>query len=99
MMSDLTAVTRAAHDERGWYLTIWLMLVMLLAAGLAIFALPISRQVAVAIIFAIAAVKAALVLRNYMHLKHEHLLIYAIVLLPFLFALGLALTLIPDLVF
>ena len=38
-------------------------------------------------------------LRNYMHLKHEHLLIYAIILVPALFMLGLAIALVPDIVF
>ena len=47
-------------------------------------------------IFSIAAIKAALVLRNYMHLKHEHLLIYLIVAIPALFVLGLTLSLIPT---
>jgi hypothetical protein len=75
------------------------MLVLLLVVGLAIFALPIPRAVAVALIFSVAAVKAALVLRNYMHLKHEHLLIYIIVAVPALFLLGFAVALIPDLVF
>ena len=55
--------------------------------------------IALAVIFAVAAMKAVLVLRNYMHLKHEHFLIYLIVLVPLLFFIGLALALVPDLVF
>ncbi len=88
-----------ARDERSLYVAVWAALVLLLAAGLAIFVLPIPRAVAVALIFGVAGVKAALVVRNYMHLKHEHVLIYIIVLVPVVFMLGLAIALIPDLVY
>ena len=94
-MSDITM----RNGEASLYVAIWAWLVILLLAGLAIFVLPIPREAAVTLIFGVAAIKAVLVLRNYMHLKHEHLLIYLIVLVPALFMLGLALALIPDLVF
>ncbi len=87
------------HTESSLYLVVWVWLVLLLIGGLAIFVLPIPRTAAVLLIFSIAAIKAALVLRNYMHLKHEHLLIYLIVAIPALFVLGLTLSLIPDLVY
>ena len=58
-----------------------------------------DRAKYLALIFTIAAVKAVLVLRNYMHLKHEHYLIYIIVAVPALFLLGFAISLIPDIVF
>ncbi|HLX36173.1 MAG TPA: cytochrome C oxidase subunit IV family protein, partial [Candidatus Binataceae bacterium] len=60
---------------------------------------PIPRTAAVITIFSIAAVKAVLVLRNYMHLNHEHLMIYLLVLIPAALFLGMALTLIPDIVY
>ena len=41
----------------------------------------------------------SLVLRDYMHLKGEKLLIYAIALMRLLLAIALALVLIPDIVF
>jgi cytochrome c oxidase subunit IV len=85
--------------ESSLYMMIWAWLVFLLIAGLVIFVLPIPRTAAVITIFAIAAVKAVLVLRNYMHLKHEHLLLYLTVLVPLLLFLGMALTLIPDIVY
>ena len=97
-MSD----TVGAIDTRGEssaYMTIWAWLVFLLIAGLVIFALPIPRTAAVVAIFSFAAVKAVLVLRNYMHLKHEHLFLYLMVLIPALLFLGMALTLIPDIVY
>ena len=86
------------RNENGLYFFVWIWLVVLLVAGLSIFGLPIPREVAVGLIFGVAAVKAGLVLRNYMHLKHEHYLIYLIILVPVLFFLGLALALIPDIV-
>jgi caa(3)-type oxidase subunit IV len=88
-----------AHAESSLYLIVWVWLVLLLIAGLAIFVLPIPRTVGVVIIFSIAAIKAALVLRNYMHLKHEHILIYMIVAIPALFLIGMAIALIPDIVY
>jgi caa(3)-type oxidase subunit IV len=87
------------HAESSLYLIVWAWLVFLLIAGLAIFVLPIPRTAGVVLIFSIAAIKAALVLRNYMHLKHEHLLIYLIVAVPALLVLGMTLSLIPDIVF
>ena len=93
------AETIDGRAESSLYLVVWVWLVLLLIAGLAIFVLPIPRAAGVFLIFSIAAIKAALVLRNYMHLKHEHLLIYLIVAIPALFVLGMALSLIPDIVY
>jgi|SRR6516162_2618236 cytochrome c oxidase subunit IV len=97
-MTDVSAETVLGRNDRALYLTVWGLLVLLLLAGLAIFVLPIPRVVGISLIFSVAAVKAFLVLRNYMHLKHEHLLIYGIVLVPALFLLGFALALVPDIV-
>ena len=97
-MSDNVAAIRTSDDSR-LYIIVWALLVALLVVGLSIFVLPISRELAVALIFGVAAIKAVLVLRNYMHLKHEHLLIYIIVAVPALFLLGFAIALIPDIVF
>jgi len=85
--------------ESSLYMLIWAWLVFLLIAGLVIFVLPVPRTAAVILIFSLAAIKAVLVLRNYMHLKHEHLLIYLLVLTPALLFLGMAITLIPDIVY
>jgi caa(3)-type oxidase subunit IV len=94
-----TVQTADSQSESTLYLVVWAWLVFLLIAGLAIFVLPIPRSAAVLLIFSIAAIKAGLVLRNYMHLKHEHLIIYLIFLVPIIFFIGFALTLIPDIVF
>jgi cytochrome c oxidase subunit IV len=78
---------------------VWVWLVGLLGAGMMVFTLPIPRTPALVLIFGIAGFKAALVLRDYMHLTGEKLLIYAIVLTPLLLAIAMALVLIPDIVF
>ncbi len=98
-MTNTPSTDTSERSENSLYFIVWVWLVVLLAVGLSLFGLPIPRQVAVALIFSVAAIKAALVLRNYMHLKHEHFLIYLIVLVPLLFFLGFALALVPDLVF
>ncbi len=78
------------------YVTIWVWLVALLIMGLAVFSLPIPKSAAVVLIFAIAAIKAGLVARNYMHLKSEYIVIYFIALVPLALVIGMVLTLIPD---
>ena len=98
-MRDATIGSVPVRDDSRLYIVVWALLVILLIGGLTIFALPISREMAATLIFGVAAIKAALVLRNYMHLKHEHLLIYIIVLVPALFLLGFAIALIPDIVY
>jgi caa(3)-type oxidase subunit IV len=88
--------TDKAHPN---YLAIWIWLVVLMAVSLAATLLPGGRAVAVSIIFAAAMAKALLVALNYMHLRFEPRLIYAIALVPVLFALVLAVALVPDFVF
>ena len=48
------------------------------------------------LVFGIAVIKAAMVMRDYMHLKAESLIIHAIAIIPILLFIALALTLIPD---
>ena len=85
-----------AEHGNSEYVTIWVWLVVLLVLGLAIMGLPIPKIVVVTMVFAVAVVKAAMVVRNYMHLKSEHMLIIAIVMVPVLFFIGLMITLVPD---
>ena len=80
------------------YTAIWLWLVALLGLGVAASFLPGGRTFAVLVIFAIAFVKAILVAANFMHLRFEPLLIYALVLIPLLFLVVLAAALFPDFV-
>lgn len=89
----------APHPVRPGYVAIWGWLVALLVVGLAASLLPGGRVPAVTLIFAAAAAKAILVALNYMHLRFEPRLIYAIAIIPVLFVLGLMLALFPDFVF
>jgi len=86
----------SVEQERSEYIGVWFWLVALLVAGLAVMALPVPKLAALALIFSIATIKAALVVRNYMHLKSENLFVIAVVLVPVLLFIGLAIALIPD---
>jgi caa(3)-type oxidase subunit IV len=90
-MSDTT--------HRPSHLTVWAWLVGLLAAGLVLAYLPFGKAMAIFLIFCVAAVKATLVARHYMHLKSETVLIHAIAAIPLLLLAGMALALVPDIVF
>ncbi len=83
-------------ETRRRYIAIWLWLVVLVGAGLWASALPVPKVAAVLLVFGIAAVKASMVVRDYMHIKFETLIIHLIALVPLLLILGMALVLIPD---
>ena len=89
----------ASQGVRPNYVAVWGWLVALMIVGLAASFLPGARAFAVALIFATAVVKALLVVLNYMHLKFEPRLIYAIAIVPVLFVLVLLVALFPDFVF
>lgn len=76
-----------------WY---WLMALVILSVG-AGFVLP--KAEALVLIFAVALIKALLVARNYMHLKHEKALIYAIALVPLVFVIIFLIGVFPDFVY
>jgi len=88
-----------AHDTDTFYIEIWAWLVGLLAIGTAAVFLPIPKLAALLVVFAVAIVKAVLVIRNYMHLKAEHLMIYLIAAIPALLILIMAIALLPDIAF
>ena len=81
------------------YVTIWGWLMALAVLGVLLASVPIGKTAVLVLVFAVATLKAGLVARNYMHLKAEHMLIYGIALIPVLLFLGLALALVPDIVF
>lgn len=81
------------------YVTIWVYLVVLVAASVAVLAAPVSKPVAVILIFSVALIKAMLVIRNYMHVRKQPLMIYAMLTIPVLLAIALTLTLLPDIGF
>jgi cytochrome c oxidase subunit 4 len=80
------------------YTLVYLWLLVLLGVGLAAGFLPGGRDVALVVIFATAVVKALLVALNFMHLRFESGVIYAIALIPLVFAAVLVVALFPDFV-
>ena len=78
------------------YVAVWVWLVALLIASVGVTTLPISTGVALFLIFAMAVVKAVLVALNYMHLKSEQLLIYAMAIVPLVIFFILWIVLYPD---
>ncbi len=78
------------------YVAVWLWLVGLLIASVVISYLPISRGVAVFLIFVAAFAKAVLVALNYMHLRFERPLIYAMAVIPLAIFFVLWIVLYPD---
>jgi len=91
-------MSSAAKPSVG-YLTIWVWLIVLLAVGVALLAAPVSKTLAVVLIFAVASVKAFLVLRHYMHVRHQPLMIYMMLGVPLLLAIALTIVLLPDIAF
>ncbi len=80
------------------YFLIWVWLMVLVVVSV-VASLILPKSLASFLIFAVAGIKALLVILNYMHLKYEKPLIYAFVIVPLLFALILTLLLFPDFVF
>jgi caa(3)-type oxidase subunit IV len=79
------------------YLIIWLWLMALVLVSVAA-ATILPKGQAVLLIFTVAVVKAVMVALNYMHLKFEKPLIYAIVLVPVAFIVIFLFGLFPDFV-
>ena len=85
-----------AHSRH--YLVVWYWLMALVIVSvLAAFFLP--KFQALVLIFAVAIIKALLVARNYMHLKNERAIIYAMALVPLTFIIIFLFALFPDFVY
>jgi len=85
------------HPTPLAYVLIWLWLLGLTLFCVTASLLPgVPRAPLVALFFLVAAVKATLVARNYMHLRFEPRLIHALALVPVLFVLVLIVALVPD---
>ncbi|MFQ5882902.1 MAG: cytochrome C oxidase subunit IV family protein [Candidatus Methylomirabilales bacterium] len=85
--------TGRAHPN---YLAVWLWLVGLVIASVAISSLPLPKAATVSLIFVVAGVKAVLVALNFMHLKFERLLIYSLAIVPLVLFFILTAVLFPD---
>ena len=81
------------------YFSIWVWLVALTVGYLLERFIGIPRHAALLAIFGIALVKALLVALNFMHLRRESPLIYAIVLVPIVLFGILLILLLPDITF
>jgi caa(3)-type oxidase subunit IV len=81
------------------YLVVWVWLLGLMTLSLVMGALPVARGAAVTLMFTVAVVKAVLVALQFMHLRVEAWLIYAIAVVPVVLVIGLMLALFPDFVF
>ena len=81
------------------YFSIWVWLVVLTVGYLLERFLGIPRHVALLAIFGIALVKALLVALNFMHLRWESPMIYAIVVVPIVLFGILLVLLLPDITF
>ncbi len=75
------------------YGTIWIFLMVLLVLGVACLKLP--HGIAVYLIFAVAVVKAFLVLRHYMHVHGVPSMIYALIGIPVVLA-GILIYIVAD---
>ncbi len=91
--------TETTHDTAKFYFQIWEWLIILLVVGTVIVFMPVSRGLALTIVFGVAAIKGVLVVRNYMHLKNEHLIFYLIAGLPPLLVIIMLLALLPDIAY
>jgi caa(3)-type oxidase subunit IV len=80
------------------YLTIWVWLMALVMVSVAA-ASMLPKFQAMVLIFTVAIIKALLVARNYMHLKNEKTIIYAIALVPLAFIVIFLFGLFPDFVY
>lgn len=81
------------------YVVVWGWLVGLLIVGVVSAVLPFPKAASLVVIFGAALAKALLVVANFMHLRFEPRLIYAIAIAPLVLFVCLTLTLVPDIVF
>ena len=79
--------------------TIWWFLVALLLAGFAVFWLELSHATVITALFAIAVVKASLVVRYYMHMYGQPTALYAIAGIPVLLLIFMVVALLPDIAY
>jgi caa(3)-type oxidase subunit IV len=89
----------SANKPAIGYVTIWVVLIALVAVGVSFLFLPLSKNAAVVMIFAVATLKAFLVVRHYMHVRHQPLMVYAVLGVPVLLAIALVCVLMPDIAF
>lgn len=77
------------------YGKLWVVLVALVGLGAAFLLVP-NKTLAVFLIFAVATIKAVIVIRHYMHVVHQPLMVYAMLGVPLILAFLMVFLLIPD---
>ena len=87
-----------AHERHPNYFLIWLGLVFLVMVSLGA-SLTLPKRAALVVIFTVAVIKALLVALNFMHLRYERFLLYALAVVPLLIVAVLFFALFPDFVF
>ncbi len=87
-----------SNADSRHYLIIWGWLLALVIVSVAAASVMPKLQ-AMLLIFSVAILKALLVARNYMHVKHEKAIIYAIALVPLAMIIILLFGLFPDFVY
>lgn len=80
------------------YVLVWVWLVVLVIVSI-VASLILPKTAALVLIFAAALTKALLVALNFMHLRYERPLLYALAVVPLLVLAVLLLALFPDFVF
>lgn len=84
-------------EHRPNYLLVWMWLVILVVVSITA-SLLLPKSVALFLIFFVAIIKALLVALNYMHLKFERPVLYALVIIPLLIVAVLIFALFSDFV-
>ena len=96
-MSEVTASEPRAHEHQGpSYFLIFGALMVLTGLTVGVYYMDLGHTGGIVAAFAIASVKATLVVLYFMHLKFEVKAIYIIVGVPLLFSLILLIGLWPD---
>lgn len=85
-------------EHRPNYFLVWVWLVALVIVSI-LSSLVLPKFLALLLIFSLAFVKALLVVLNYMHLKYEKPLLYALAIVPLVIVIILLFALFPDFVF
>lgn len=86
------------EKSRPNYFVVWIWLVGLVVISV-VASMALPKSLALLLIFAVAVAKALLVVLNYMHLKYEKALLYAIAIVPVVIVIILLFVLFPDFVF
>ena len=81
------------HASTGTYLTIGAILLIITLVEVGVFYVPAFKPVLAPVLLILSAVKFALVVMFYMHLKYDHKLFTGVFLVPFCIATGVIIAL------